>query len=260
MKCEKIIASLEELSPLDYAEDWDNVGLIVGRRDKEVKSVYLAVDPTDEVIRSALKAGADMVITHHPLIFRAIKKVNSDDFIARRVLALARNDISYYAMHTNFDVMGMADEAADSIGLKKRSVLSVTYEDDIAKEGFGRVGRLPKVMTLEECARYVKKCFKLKYVRVYGDLDSELETAAVCPGSGKSMIKDAIAAGADVYITGDIEHHDGLDCVAQGLMVIDAGHYGIEKIFIDYIRDYLGRNFPGLSVYTHGDTEPFTVI
>ncbi|MCR5356389.1 MAG: Nif3-like dinuclear metal center hexameric protein [Lachnospiraceae bacterium] len=260
MKCSSIMNSLEELSPVSYAEQWDNVGLIVGRKDKEVRKVYVAVDPTDEVIESALKVQADMLITHHPLIFKAIKKVNSDDFITRRVLRLARHDISYYAMHTNFDVMGMADEAADKIGLKKRSVLSVTYEDDIAKEGFGRVGRLPAVMTLKECAEYVKSRFGLKHVRVYGDLGAELETAAICPGSGRSMIGDAVKAGADVYITGDIEHHEGLDSVAQGLMVIDAGHYGIEKIFIEYLKDYLKRNFPDLAVYTHRDIEPFVIL
>lgn len=260
MKCSDIMNALEELSPISYAEEWDNVGLIVGRRDKEVRKIYIAVDPTDEVIQSAVEVQADMIVTHHPLIFKAIKKVNNDDFISRRVLRLARHDISYYAMHTNFDVMGMADEAADDIGLKRRSVLSVTYEDDIAKEGFGRVGKLPVVMSLRECAEHVKRSFGLKHVRVYGDLDAELETAAICPGSGRSMIGDAIKAGADVYITGDIEHHEGLDSVAQGLMVIDAGHYGIEKIFIDYIRQYLKRKFPDLAVYTHRDVEPFVII
>ena len=260
MKCQDIMSALEELSPVSYAEDWDNVGLIVGRRDKEVRKIYIAVDPTDEVIQKAVEAGADMIITHHPLIFKGIKKVNSENFISRRVLRLARHDISYYAMHTNFDIMGMADAAADEIGLKRRSVLSVTYEDDIAKEGFGRVGRLPSVMTLKECAEHVKNCFRLKHVRVYGDLDTELETAAICPGSGKSMIGDAVRAGADVFITGDIEHHEGLDCLAQGLTVIDAGHYGIEKIFINYIREYLRRNFPDLAVYNHKDIEPFVIL
>ena len=260
MKCQDIMSALEELSPVSYAEDWDNVGLIVGRRDKEVRKIYIAVDPTDEVIQKAVEVSADMIITHHPLIFKGIKKVNSENFISRRVLRLARHDISYYAMHTNFDVMGMADAAADEIGLKRRSVLSVTYEDDIAKEGFGRVGRLPAVMSLHECAEHVKRSFNLKYVKVYGDPDSDLETAAICPGSGKSMIGDAIKAGADVYITGDIDHHNGLDCVAQGLMVIDAGHYGIEKIFIDYIKQYLKREFPDLAVYTHKDAEPFVIL
>ena len=260
MKCGRIIDSLEEMYPVANAEDWDNVGLIVGRRDKEVRKIYIAVDPTDEVIQCAIEVQADMIITHHPLIFRAIKKVNADDFITRRVLRLARHDMCYYAMHTNFDVTEMADAAADKIRLKKRSVLSVTYEDDIAKGGFGRVGRLPSVMTLKECAEYVKKCFRLKYVRVYGELDTELETAAICPGSGKSMIGDAVKAGADVFITGDIEHHDGLDCIAQGLTVIDAGHYGIEKIFIESVKEYLKRTFPDMAVYTHRDIEPFTIM
>ena len=260
MRAGRVMDSLEELSPLHYAEDWDNVGLLVGRRDKEVRKIYIAVDATDEVIQKAIEIQADMIITHHPLIFSAVKKINTDDFITRRVLRLARHDICYYAMHTNFDIMGMADAAADEMGLKKPKVLSVTYEDDIAKEGFGRVGRLPAIMSVRECIEHVKKSFNLKQVRVYGDIDAVVETAAICPGSGKSMIKDAISAGADVYITGDIEHHDGLDAVAQGLVVIDAGHYGIEKLFVDYIKQYLKRNFKDIAVYVHPDVDPFVIV
>ena len=260
MKCQNIITSLEELSPLHYAEDWDNVGLLVGRRDKEVNRVYLAVDATDEVLQCAVDARVDMIITHHPLIFKPLRQINNDDFIARRVLSMARHDICYYAMHTNFDVMGMADAAADEIGLKRREVLQVTYEDEIAKEGIGRVGRLPNIMTLRECAEHVKQVFGLDNVRVYGDLDAELEIAAISPGSGKSMIGDAVAKNADVLITGDIEHHEGLDAVAQGLMIIDAGHYGIEKLFKNYIKDYLKRTYPNLTVYVHRDINPFVIL
>ena len=105
MRCADVIRKLEELSPLAYAESWDNPGLLAGRTDKEIKRIYIAVDATTEAIAEAESVGADMLLTHHPLIFKGIKKVNSEDFIGRRILTLLHADMCYYAMHTNFDVM-----------------------------------------------------------------------------------------------------------------------------------------------------------
>ena len=260
MKCHEVIAKLEELSPPSYAAEWDNVGLLVGRKEKEVRKIYIALDATDEVIQNAIDLQADMLLTHHPLIFTPLKRVNSEHFIGRRILRLAKHDIAYYAMHTNFDVMGMADAAADEIGLKKRTVLDITFEDEIAKEGFGRVGKLPHIMTLKECADYVKQCFHMEHVTVYGDMEMMMETAAICPGSGKSMIHAAVSQGADVLITGDIDHHDGIDANAQGLQIIDAGHFGIEKIFVPYMKEYLKREFVELTVFTHDMKPPFMIV
>lgn len=260
MKLTDIISKLEELSPIRYAEAWDNVGLLVGNRDKEIERIYIALDATEDVIKRAVSMDSDLILTHHPLIFSPLKRITSDDFMGRRLMELIRNDISLYSMHTNFDVMGMADAAADELGLKQSEVLDVTYEDEVSKEGFGRVGFLPGEMSLEECAAYVKERFKLETVCVYGDLDSNVFRVAILPGSGKSMAKSAIASGADVYITGDIGHHEGIDLVAEGLSVIDAGHFGIEKIFIAYMKEYLQREFPGVTVITHPCQGPFRVI
>ena len=103
MKCSEIIKILETLSPRSMACDWDNPGLLAGRSGKEVKTIFLAVDATDSVIEQAEQAGADMILTHHPLIFKGIKQVSDQNFIGRRVLRMIQDDISYYAMHTNFD-------------------------------------------------------------------------------------------------------------------------------------------------------------
>ena len=260
MKCCEIIEKLETLSPVLYAEEWDNIGLLAGRRDKEVRTIYIALDATDEVISEAVAVKADMLLTHHPLIFKKLGRIDTEDFIGRRVWQLIRNDISYYAMHTNFDVMGMADAAADELSLTDRQVLNVTYEDDISKEGCGRVGRLAKRMSVSDCAELVKKQFKVPNVRVFGDPGDIVEVAAVLPGSGGDYIKEALRAGADVMITGDIDHHEGIDAVAQGLTVIDAGHYGIEKLFIPYMEEFLKRELPELSIYKADIREPFVVL
>ncbi|MCR5655427.1 MAG: Nif3-like dinuclear metal center hexameric protein [Lachnospiraceae bacterium] len=256
MQCQDIMDQLEELSPKSFAEDWDNVGLMVGDPEKEVKTIFLALDATDEAIDEAILMGADMIVTHHPLIFKGLKSVSEDHFIGRRILKLARHNICLYSMHTNFDVMGMADAAADELKLNGREVLAKTFEDDIATEGFGRVGNLPRAMTLKDAAEYVRDAFHVSMVRVFGNPDAPVHRAAVCPGSGGSMIEDALAAKAEVYITGDIDHHEGIDAVAQGLSIIDAGHYGIEQIFVPYMKDYLRRELPGVAVYTVTPKEP----
>lgn len=260
MECALICESLEELSPKRFALSFDNVGLLVGRYDKDVKTIYIALDATDEVIDAAIECEADMLITHHPMIFSAIKSVRADDFIGRRILKLAKYDISYYAMHTNFDVMGMADAAADEIDLIERDVLQVTYEDEIGAEGIGRIGRLREEMSLIELCDFVKERFMLDTVKVFGDPDRLCNICAISPGSGKSMIKYAIEKGADVIITGDIDHHEGIDSVAKGLCVIDAGHFGIEKIFVPYMKEFIRREMPEIKVYTHEMTSPFMVL
>lgn len=220
----------------------------------------MALDATKEVVEEAAVRCADMLITHHPLIFSSMKRVNTDDFIGRRVVKLIQADISYYAMHTNFDVMGMADAAADKMKLKDREVLGITYENEERREGIGRYGSLPQSMTLQECAAYVKQVFGLESVKVYGEANQRMECAAISPGSGKSMIKPAIAAGVQVLITGDIEHHEGLDAMEQGLMIIDAGHYGIEKLFVPYIEEYVKQQFPELDVFAAREKNPFWVL
>ena len=120
MKCSEVIEILGKLAPESCACDWDNPGLLAGRSDKEVKKIYIALDATDQVVDAAIKAGADMLLTHHPLIFKAIKKVNDQNFITRRLVKLIQADISYYAMHTNFDAAPgcMADLAAERLSLK----------------------------------------------------------------------------------------------------------------------------------------------
>lgn len=260
MKCSEIMNYLEVLSPVRFALDWDNVGLLIGREEKEIRRLYIALDATEEAVEEAIALKADMLLTHHPMIFHPVKKVVSSDFTGRRILKLAQADICYAAMHTNFDVLGMADAAADELELQNTQVLFVTYEDEISKEGIGRYGKLRVPMTLSECANAVKKTFRLASVSVYGNPETVLETAAVSPGSGKSMIPDALEAGVDVLITGDIDHHTGIDAVAQGLNLIDAGHYGLEKIFLPYMKDFFARNMPEVTVFHAPDISPFQTI
>jgi dinuclear metal center YbgI/SA1388 family protein len=256
----EVLAELESLAPLKYALAYDNTGFQVGRMDKEIKKVCLATDITDDVIKQAAANGADLLLTHHPLIFDPLLRVAGDDVAGRRIMELVRNDINYMAMHTNFDVMAMADYAADILGLSGRKILDVTYEEGGRKEGIGRYGNLPDAMELTACADYVKSKFNLASVRVFGAGGRMVKIAAISPGSSSNVLPFAIKAGADVLITGDIKHSMALDALAQGICLIDAGHYGTEKIFVRFMNEYIGSRMPGLAVVCAEEGNPFYVV
>lgn len=246
MKCKEIVAILDALSPGKYACDWDNVGLLVGRKEKEVHKIMIALDASREIVEYAVKEQVDMLITHHPMIFSAIKQVSSGQLTGEKVLNLAEHGICYYAMHTNFDAVGgMAELAA---GKKYLDLSDTSPIDQTAGEcekdgvGMGRYGKLPKSMTAEEVAEYVKERFGISFVILYQAADQKGKTfdrLAVMPGSGKSEMKQIVANGYELFLTGDYGHHEGLDAMDMGLTVIDATHYGLEHIFISYMAGYL---------------------
>lgn len=261
MTVREVIETLENKWPHEYALSWDNVGLLVGDESQEVRHIFVALDVTDETLSQAVDCGADMIITHHPLIYAPLKKVTEDDFIGRRILTMAREGISCYAMHTNFDVTGMANLNAASLNLAFPAILEVTYEDESGrKEGLGRVGMLHEPMTLKDFGSYAKEHLGLSMVRVYGNGKTMIKKAAISSGSGKGMTKAALKAGADVLVTGDVDYHMAIDAVAQGLSVVDGGHYGTEMIFIDYMEETLKELFPQTAISSAAVQQPFLLI
>ena len=259
MLCKEVIKIIEKDYSPQYALEWDNVGLLAGRDDKEIRKIYVALDATDDAVDDAAMMEADLLLTHHPLIFSGMKRITNEDFIGNRILKLIQNDISYYAMHTNYDVLGMASLSGAKLHLADPKVLEVTSQGEVP-EGIGRVGELKESMTLRDCCEYVKAAFHLDCVKVFGSLDHKVKKLAISPGAGKSMIHPALYNGADVLVTGDIDHHTGIDAVAQGLSVIDAGHYGLEYIFMEDIKEYLNKKIPEVTVKTQKVSHPFQVV
>lgn len=262
MTAKELIQKIEEVFPLDKAAPWDNPGLQAGRRQKEVKKVFLALDATEDVIAQAKAWGADLLFTHHPLTMDGVKSVTGDTLTGRKMLELLQSDICCYASHTNYDVIEMAHLAGSMMKLQKAEILEVTGIDPNTAEymGFGRVGSLVRPVTLRECGELVKTIFKLDNVKIFGDLDQVIQRVAITPGSGKSMIGAAIEKKAQVLITGDIGHHEGIDAVDQGTAVIDAGHYGLEHIFVQQMEKFLPTIAPNLEIKKAENTVPFQVI
>lgn len=252
--CRTIMNWFNERWPERQACSWDNVGLLAGRQDKQVKTVYVALDATDEVVDAAVSLGADLLLTHHPLIFGSIKSVTDRDAVGRRLLKLLQADISYYAGHTSFDIArgGMADLAAEQFGAYAGAweVLEETGEQDGVPVGIGTVGELQKPMSVRELAMLIKERFQIPAVTVYSkNPEQRITRAAISPGSGKGMAGAAEEKGAQVLITGDMGHHDGLDLMEDGMSLIDAGHYGLEHIFVDAVAEALSK--AGLGVEVH---------
>ncbi|MCL2718158.1 MAG: Nif3-like dinuclear metal center hexameric protein [Lachnospiraceae bacterium] len=255
-----LFKKLEKLAPEIYALKNDKTGFQIGCYDKDIKKVWLATDLTDTVLEQAVSGGADLILTHHPLIYDPLTQILAHDIVGRRIIKLIRNDINYMAMHTNFDVMAMADYAADILGLSGRQVLDITYENEGNKEGIGRYGNLSCPMTLNDCAEHIKSRFNIDSLKVFGDSNKVINTVAISPGSSGGVLAHAVKAGVDLLITGDIKHNIVLDAMAHGIALIDAGHYETEKIFVPYMKDYFEREIPGLLVFEANEKSLFYVV
>ena len=272
-----IVEKLDKLAPRASACDWDNPGLLVGRYDKEVSSVYVALDATAQAVSEAIESGCDMIVTHHPIIFRGIKAINDESSLGLKLMDLIKNDVSVYSMHTNFDSCpgGMADIVCKTLELKKLSTMEpsgYTPKDDengggcgymlptpeadtdkdgeiadINEYGIGFVAKLQNTMSCEELAGLFKEKFSLPSVSFY-DSGAPIRTIACCPGSGRGELKEVMKLHVDAFISGDMGHHEGLDLKEEGISLIDAGHYGLEHIFIHHIGDYLAKAFPGIEI------------
>lgn len=260
MKKIDIINKLRELAPEELQDSWDNSGFMAGSTEGEVTGIHIALDLTDEVLENALNNNANMIITHHPMIFTPLKNVTEYNFISKRVIKLIKNDITYYAMHTNFDKVKMSELAADKIGMINTKIMESTNEFDGKMLGYGKIGNLSKDMNVGQLCNLIKQEFDLPNVKLFGDKNAKAVNVAMMPGAGRSFIAEAISQNVDTLITGDIDHHTGIDAVAQNLNIIDAGHYGIEHIFIEFMKEYINENFKGINISVQPLKIPFEII
>lgn len=234
MKCSNILNNLLKAMPKELAMSWDNVGLLAGSSEKEVENIVVCLDVSEKLIEKAISLKADLIVSHHPLIFSPIKNVTDETSVGKRLVSLIKNDISYIALHTNYDIAAgcMSDLVAERIGLKGEPLEKTASieEEDV---GIGKVGDLEKSLKISEIAKLVKERFNLPHLRVFDSGEDRLiSRIAISPGSGKGMYKAAYEKRASLLISGDISHHDAVDALELGVATIDAGHYGLEHIFI----------------------------
>ncbi len=250
MKVQDVYDAINRAADFSTALDFDNPGLLVGDPQAQVTGAVVALDVTDAVISEAIGRGANLIVTHHPVIFHPIKQVRSDMLVWR----LAREGISVISAHTNLDLAqgGVNDILAEKLRLQNTS--------PVPPEGMARVGSLERGMTPPEFAYYVKQMLDLPAVR-YCDGGRPVELAAVCGGSGGSLLEDIAKTGAQAFVTGDVKHDVMLDAAHRGITLIDAGHYGTERHVLPYlaglVRDALGDT---PAVIARSDADPATII
>ena len=243
-KVKDVLKVIEDFAPLSLQESWDNSGLCIGSPDAPVSSVLLGLDCTPELVDEAIACGADLIVTHHPLIFSGLKKISPDNPVGEAVIKAIRAGIGIYAAHTNADkvIAGVSGAMAARLGLVNVSIL----DEDGDGTGLGVVGDLPEPLTAEEAVRMVKEKFSLKAMRASRPLEGMISRVAMCGGSGGSLIGAAVKSGAQLYLSGDISYHNFF--TKEGFMIMDIGHYESEIEIVDILFSLIKKNFPTFAV------------
>ena len=225
MKLNDFLAALETLAPHDLALSWDNVGLLVGPDHDEVKHVLVALDCTSVTAREAVEVGADLLLTHHPVFFEAVRRFLPNDPALAGAYILARHGIGHVAAHTNLDAApgGVNDALAKALNIQNTL--------PFGEGAMGRIGTLEAPMTLDDLAHFIGERLNTA-VRVCGDGAQRLARVAVLGGSGGRDAQAALAAGAEVLITGECAHHEALCAAEAGIALIESGHYETEVVVL----------------------------
>lgn len=238
MLLQEIIDIIESVAPRRQQEAWDNSGLQVGDGNREIHSVLLTVDVSEAVVAEAIKEGCDMILSHHPLLFHGLKQVTGATPQERCVAEAIRNGIAIYSSHTSMDkaLRGVSGRMAEQLGLQEMRILVPSTED--ARVGLGVIGTLSKPMLWSGWLRHVQQVFGADYVRYTEPVRPTISRVALCGGAGAEFLPDAIAAGADTYLSADMKYHD-MQAAAGQIMAVDIDHWVSEHFTRDIFAELL---------------------
>ncbi len=248
MKISRIIESIEDVAPLRLQESYDNSGLQTGDPEAEASGVLLCVDPTEEILDEAAARGCNLVVSHHPLLFHGLKCVAGRNRPERVLQKAIRTGITIYSSHTALDsaTSGISRRMAAMLGLTNVQVL--VPNANCSDEGLGAVGDLTCPMNVTDLLQNVKRTFGCKVLRTSAPLpQGKIGRVALCGGSAGEFVPEAIAAGAQVYITADCKHNQFLDH-AHRILLVDAGHFETEECCKQIFLDILTEKFPNFAV------------
>lgn len=254
MKVKDILGALEEFAPLALQDGYDNAGLQIGlAEDAEATGALLCLDVTEDVVDEAVQRGCNLIVSHHPLLFRPVKSITGDDYIGRVIMKAIQQKVAIYAAHTNLDSAyeGVNFKMAEKLGLQHIEWLSpktsYDYEGAIRTAGEGIIATLPAPMTQKDFMERVKEVFSLKSLRVNSAAKGTISCVALCGGSGAFLIQKAVEQGADAFITGEIGYHRFFGYDDQ-LLLMEIGHYESEQYTIELLHQVISRKAPGLQV------------
>ncbi len=255
------LALIERIAPMKLAEPWDNPGLQIGDSGQKIKKIFASLDPTFDALMTASEINAQVLFTHHPLIFKSVSHIEINAYPGQILARAARGDISVVTAHTNLDVAkgGINDILANLMGLQNVEVLQPHPKEPGV--GLGRVGNLAETTNLSILANNVKIMLGADHIRLGGQKTDRVQRIAVVGGSGGSLISSAARSGADVLITGDVGHHAALEAKTLGIALMDAGHFHTEKtafnIFCENLEDFFKKEGWEIGVETdHTQVNP----
>lgn len=259
-----VFAFLNQQAPVQYKMEFDNVGLLAGDPQAPVQRVLTALDITDDVTEEAVEAGAQLIVSHHPLIFTPLKHVTADDPTGRKILRLAANGLSAICMHTNLDIAegGVNDALMAALDAAVTGILEPTGTDAGGKPlGCGRVGTLREPMAFDAFLQFIAARLRTNGLR-YCASGKSVERIAACGGSGGDMLELAAALGCDTFVTADVKYDRFLAAKELGINLIDADHFCTENVVIPLLAEKLQSQFPELTVTIserHGQTAQFYI-
>ena len=233
MKLKQIADIIEKEFPLSTAFEWDNCGLLLGDREREIKTVLLSLDVSCEVAREAKDACADLILSHHPILFDGTKRITADNPEGRLVAELLQNNICVYSAHTNCDV------GKNGINARLAKIFELSDAEFLEDSGLGRIGNLKTPISFADFALFTKKILNTPFVRICGDKKAQISRVAVASGACSDSIPEAVKKGADVIVTADMKYHDMINYSHMGISIIDAGHYPTEIIVTDIFYELL---------------------
>ncbi|NCC69051.1 MAG: Nif3-like dinuclear metal center hexameric protein [Clostridia bacterium] len=256
----KIVTYFESIVLPEMKMDFDNVGLLVGINETEVKTALVALDVTDGVIDEAVACGAQMILSHHPIFFE-LKQVNDGSPAGRKVTKLLQNGISAFCQHTNLDSVsgGVNDALAATLSVSVKGRLVDQITGGGIEYGMGRYGELANPISLEEFMIFVKSSLCAGGIRYY-DAGRLVKKVALCGGSGGEYVETAAKLGCDTLVTADVKYHQFLAAKELGINLLDAGHFCTENVVVPVIADMLKKAFPDVNVLisrTHTQTVRF---
>lgn len=272
MKIIEVVNALERFAPLPLQAGYDNAGMQIGLTEAEVSGALLCLDVTEEVVDEAVAQGCNLVVAHHPLIFHKLARITGDDYVQRTVMKAIKHDVAIVAMHTNMDSApgGVNHRIAEKMGLRAPAFFGsrqTAYAKDanggepIAVDGGeGVLGELPEPMAADDFVLMLKRTFNVECVMANQLLRREIRRVAVCGGAGSFLLPQAIAAGADAFVTGEMHYHEYFGH-NQEIQIAVIGHYESEQYTNEIFRDIIERECPGVRCcLTKTNTNPIIYL
>ncbi len=251
VKIKEVINALEQFAPLPLQEDFDNAGLQVGLTEAvDVSGALLCLDVTEAVVDEAISLGCNLIVSHHPLIFHKLRRVTDADYVQRSVIKAIKHDITIVSMHTNMDEVlgGVNHKIAQKLGLENLRFFGKTKEEQGIMAGEGVLGewRVPKAA--DDLVLMLRERFAVECVQCNQLLRRGIRKVAVCGGAGSFLLGDAIAAGADAFITGEMHYHEYF-AHEQEIQICVIGHYQSEQYTSEIFRDIIEGQCPGVKCH-----------